>query len=241
MSKILKHLDKEEIIKRLSGGESIRKTAAWLKDKYPDNKKLHISTVSLQNFRKHNLELEGRVLKDIQEANMAKKLQQQEEGRQKQLETTNAYQDKINSIVDTHLNVANKILRLDHIIEDRMEYWYNAISTGEATPSQADKEMRQYMDRQMMLLQQYKKFIEGMADHTVDYNVNVTVMNDQVSLIRDIIREVLEEFDANTAILFMDKLSKRLNQATYSPDIVEPVNVKQLDNMQVKLLDNGDF
>ena len=58
-SKILKHPEKEEIIRRLNDGESIRKTSAWLQEKYPTNKKLWISTVSLQKFRKDNLQLES--------------------------------------------------------------------------------------------------------------------------------------------------------------------------------------
>ena len=53
--KILNHPDKEEIIKRLGEGESVRAVEKWLKKKYPANKKLWISTVSIQNFRKKNL------------------------------------------------------------------------------------------------------------------------------------------------------------------------------------------
>ena len=238
MSKILKHIDKEEIIGRLSGGESIRNINKWIKNKYPGNKKLWISTVSLQNFRKNNLELDGKVLKDIQEAAAVKQKVTMEQHRLGELETTNAYQDKINEIADTHLDVSRKILQLDAIIETRMEYWFNAIKSGEAAPQTADKELRQYMDRQLLLLQQYKKFVEGMADHTVDYNVNVTVINDQISFIRDIIKEVLEEFDSDVAMLFMDRLNQRLGHATYSPEIIEieAVDIKKID----KLIGDGD-
>ena len=38
MSKILNHPDSEEIIRRLKEGGSIRKTAEWLKQKYPKNR-----------------------------------------------------------------------------------------------------------------------------------------------------------------------------------------------------------
>jgi len=235
--KILKHPDKEDIIRMLTEGESVRKIAAYFKKKYPGTKGLQLSTVTLQNFRKSSLELDGKVLKDIQEAREVSNRKVQEVERQQALESTNAYQDKINSVAQTHLDVANKIMILDAIIEDRMEFWFNAIKDGEASPSAADKEMRQWMDRQMALLQQYKKFIEGMADHTVDYNVNVTVMNDQVSAIRDIIREVLEEFDPHISMLFMDKLNKRLGQATYTEDeVVDAVDVKVLDDMNNKLI-----
>ena len=64
--KILKHPDKEDIIRMLSDGESVRGIEAKLKEKYSNNKALWLSSVTLQKFRKDNLNLYGRVLKDIQ-------------------------------------------------------------------------------------------------------------------------------------------------------------------------------
>ena len=242
MRKIMKHPDREEIVKMLNEGESIRKVEAYLKKKHPKSKHLHLSTVTLQNFRKQHLQLEGKVLKDIQETVSTKDRQVVEEKRIEILENTNAYQDKINSIADTHLDVANKILRLDGIIESRMEYWYNAINSGEASPSQADKEMRQYMDRQMLLLQQYKKFVEGIADKTIDYNVNVSVMNDQIVLIRDAIRDVLVELDTDKAMLFMDRLSKKIGDLSYLPTQTKerPVSIAQLNSIDAEILEEDE-
>lgn len=241
MSKILRHPDKEEILKRLNDGESIRKTYAWLKEKYPNNKKLWVSTVSLQKFRKDNLQLDGKVLKDIQEAATVHQRALEEQQRTAQLESTNAYQEKINEIADTHLDVARKILQLDTIIETRMEYWFNAIKSGDALPQQADKELRQYMDRQMVLLQQYKKFIEGMADKTIEHNVNITVMNEQITLIRDVIRDTLEEFSPDTAMIFMERLNKKLNNLEYAPEQIEKVGVNNLKAIEAQVLSDEEF
>jgi hypothetical protein len=239
--KILKHPDKEEIVKRLNDGESIRKTCAWLQEKYPTNKKLWISTVSLQKFRKDNLQLDGKVLKDIQEAVVIQNRALEEQQREIQLESTNAYQDKINQIANTHLDVANKIMQLDGIIEDRMEYWFNAIKSGEADPRLADKEMRGYMDRQMALLQQYKKFIEGMADKTVEHNVNITVMNEQIAVIRDVIRGIIEEFNPDLAMVFMEKLNASLNNLEYLPKVSGGVDSKELRAIEAQVIsEDGD-
>jgi len=240
MSKILKHPEKEEIIKRLNDGQSIRAVAKWIKEKYPNNKKLQLSTVTLQSFRKKNLQLKGKVLKDIQEAAVVQQRAIEEQQRQAQLESTNAYQDKINNIADTHLDVANKILQLDSIIENRMEYWFNAISNGEASPEQADKQLRSYMDRQMAMLQQYKKFVEGMADKTVEHNVNITVMNEQIVVIRDVIRDVMLEFNPDIAMMFMEKLNKRLNGLEYNSIPAEEVNTTALNVIEAQVLSDED-
>lgn len=240
MSKILRHLDKEEIIEKLSEGESIRAVEKWLKEKYPTNKKLWVSTVSLQKFRKDNLQLDGKVLKDIQEASVVQNRAIEEQQRQVQLESTNAYQDKINKIAGTHLDVASKIMQLDSIIEDRMEYWFNSIKTGEADPKTADKELRGFMDRQMALLQQYKKFVEGMSDYTVEHNVNITVMNEQITIIRDVIRDVIGEFNPDLAMVFMEKLNNRLNNLEYLPQIPSKVSNKELQMIEAQVLSEVD-
>jgi len=236
----MKHPDKEEIIRMLNNGESVRKVSAWTQEKYPTNKSLHLSTVTLQKFRKDNLQLEGKVLKDIQEAATVQQRALEEQQRQVQLESTNAYQNAISEIAGTHLDVARKILQLDKIIEDRMEYWFNAIKSGDATPQQADKEMRQYMDRQMMLLQQYKKFIEGIADKTIEHNVNITVMNEQIAVIRDVIRDVISEFSPDLAMIFMEKLNRRLNTLEYAPPKTEVIDGKELKAIEAEVLSDEE-
>lgn len=240
-SKILNHPDKEEIISRLNSGSSIRKTCAWLKEKYPNNKKLWISTVSLQHFRKTRLELDGKILRDIQDAAAVQQRAIDEQQKQALLEQTNAYRDKIDAIASTHLDTAKKILQLDAIIESRIEYWFNAIKNGDAVAQQGDKQLQQYMDRMMNLLAQYKKFVEGMADHTVQHNVNITVMNEQISLIREVIRDVLQEFNPDVAMMFVDKLNKKLNELEYSQDIPKKLTSGDLRTIEAEILSDEEL
>ncbi|KKN39490.1 hypothetical protein LCGC14_0742950 [marine sediment metagenome] len=236
----MKHIDKEEIIEMLNSGESVRGIEAKLKKKYPNNKSMWLSSVTLQKFRKDNLQLEGRVLKDIQEAGRSQKQQLEEKDRQKSLEASGAYKKKLNEIVDSKLDVARKILQLDAVIETRMEYWFNAVASGEESASKGDKELRQFIDRQIVLLGQYKKFVEGMADKTIDYNVNITVMNEQIGIIRDVIRECIADFESEKAMLFMERLNKRLENTSYRPqEIPEPVKLEDLHEAEFELVD-GD-
>lgn len=236
MSKILNHPDKDEIIYKLSTGDSVRSMATWLKEKYPDNKKLWISSVSLQKFRKNKLQLEGKVLKDIQEGERVKNQMLTEQDRQDKLEASNAYKKKINEIVDSKLDVARRILQLDKIMESRIEYWFNAVASGEETAIKGDKELRSFMDSMMNLMGQYKKFVEGMADRTVDYNVNVNVMNDQISIIQDVIRECISTFDQEQAALFMEKLQHRLGETSYRPQITERIELEDLQSAEFEEL-----
>lgn len=225
--KILRHPDKEEIIEALSNGESVRKIEADIKEKYPRNKKLWLSSVTLQSFRKKNLQLDGKVLRDIQEAKQLKEQQEREQKKQEQLEASAAYRKKINEIADSKLDVARRILELDRVIESRMEYWFNAVASGEEVASKGDKELRQFIDRQMNLLAQYKKFVEGLADKTVEHNINVTVVNDQLRVIRDVIRECIGELDPAAALVFMEKLENRLNNTSYRANMMPTVKLEE--------------
>jgi hypothetical protein len=230
--KVLKHPDKEEIITLLTNGASVRELEAKYKEKYKNSKHLWLSSVTLQSFRKNYLKLEGKVLKDIQETGRVQQQVVEEQSRQKQLQSSDAYNKKLNEIVDSKLDVARKILQLDKVIETRMEYWFNAVASGEETASKGDKELRQFMDRQMMLLGQYKKFVEGMADKTVDYNVNITVMNDQISLIRDSIRDCIAEMNPEQGMMFMEKLNRRMNSLSYRPNNELPPAIIRLEELQ---------
>jgi len=229
--KVLKHPDKEEIITALNDGTSVRELEAKLKEKYPGNKNLWLSSVTLQAFRKNYLKLDGKVLKDLQETGRVQKQQVEEQGRQQQLEKSDAYNKKLNEIVDTKLDVSRKILQLDKIIDSRLEYWYNVVSTGEESAAKGDKELRLFMDRQMALLAQYKKFVEGLADRTVDYNVNVTVINDQINLIRDVIRECITELRPEDGMILLERINTKVRGLTYRPNELAPPTVK-LEDLQ---------
>lgn len=235
--KILRHPDKNKIIKRLTEGQSVEEVFNWLSKKRKDEPKLQISRATLQGFRRDHLQLEGKVLQDIQKA----KTQGVEPKRAKEtlriVESSTAYKDKINAIADTHLDVAKKLIQSASIMEERMEYWYNAVKSGEQSPDGADKQMRQWMDRQMNLFQQYKKFVEGMADKTIDYNISVTVLNDQIEMIKSVIKEVLMELDAETSVLFMEKFNRKLTNIQYNPDKPEGVDVKALNAVNAEIID----
>ena len=229
----MKHPDKEEIISKLTNGESVRNVEAWLKEKYPKNENLWVTSVTLQGFRKANLQLEGKVLKDIQEAGKLQKQKTEECVKLQQLEMSDAYKKKINEIADTKLDVARRILELDSLIEDRMEYWFNAIKSGDEKASTGDKELRLYMDRMMNLMTQYKKLVEGLADKTIDHNVNITIVNDQINIIRDVIRECMLEISPEQAMLFMDKMNKRMNELNYRPLDVAPLKLDDLQEAEI--------
>ena len=68
-NKVLRHPDKEEIIKMLLNGESVKEVERWIKKKHPRSRRLQISYMTLQKFRAENLNLKGDVLDGLCAAN----------------------------------------------------------------------------------------------------------------------------------------------------------------------------
>ena len=235
--KVMKHIDREEIIARLTGGESVRSVESWLKEKYPKSKHLWITLPTLQGFRKDYLKLDGKVLKDLQETGKLQRRQEEEIERQQTLAMSNAYQKRLLEITDSKLDVARKILEMVAILDDRIEYHYNAVKSGEEVAAKGDKELREFMDRMMNLLPQWKKFVDGLADKTVDYNVNVTVVNDQINIIRDVIRECIAEMAPEQAMMFMDRLNRKMSELNYRPVDVAPIKIEDLQEAEIEPLD----
>lgn len=114
--KIMNHPDKDEIVQRLIGGDSVRLIASWLKNKYPNSSRNQISYISLQSFRKNFLHMEADALKEIQKQRKDMQLQRRQDLQQEAVHKTAAYQVGLaNYVQDSIIDYNQEILGL---IED---------------------------------------------------------------------------------------------------------------------------
>ena len=111
--KITNHPDKDEIVEKLIAGDSLRQIESWLKNKYPNRSKLHVSYITLQKFRKNHLNIEGDVLKELQKERRALQVAKRQEQQQEQIQQISTYQvGKANYLQDSLINYNDEILRL---------------------------------------------------------------------------------------------------------------------------------
>lgn len=202
--KILFHPDKDLIIKKLLDGESLKSVEAWLTKKYPSQKRLKISWITLQKFRKEHLNLHGDLLNDIQNA----KNGSTELAIKDALSKSTHYQDKINEIADEKLDVSRKLKEMDKIVSARMEFYYNTLASAEGGLKE-DRMMLEYMREYRSILESWKKFIEGHADKKIEHNININVVNEQLNVLKGIVFEVLQEMDPMLVTIFVEKLNRR--------------------------------
>ncbi len=208
-SKVLKHPDKEDIISKLLNGESLKDVERWLAKKYPRKKRLHISYMTLQKFRKEHLNLEGEVLEDIKNKRKVRSKAEDDAEQQMIIASSNAYQEKINEIVETEVDVTRRLLEMEKLIASRMEYYYNLLALGGDIKD--DKVFLEYINAMRNLLQDWKKYIEGFKDIRVENNINVMVVNQQVNILKESVCEVLSELDPEKIPLFIERVDQKLN------------------------------
>jgi hypothetical protein len=208
-AKVLLHPDKEEIIKKLLDGVSLKKIELWLKKKYPKRTRLHISWVTLQKFRTEHLNLHGEVLEDIKVTKKLKDSESIDQYTKDVIAKSSHYQNKINEIASSELDATKRLLEMDKLINSRLVYYFNLLESGKGEIRE-DKVFLEYIKEYRAILESWKKFVEGHADKKIEHNINISVVNEQVNVLKGIIFEVLQEMSPQLVPAFVDKLNSRL-------------------------------
>lgn len=216
-NKVLVHPERKEIIRRLTEGESVKSVERWLKSKHPKSKRLQVSYMTLQKFRKEYLKLEGKVLDDIKQAKAERDETTRSMETQMIIANAPSYIEKINEIADSELDVTRKLLELEKILSSRLEFYYNEIANGGTIKE--DKIFLDYIDRYKGVLQDWKKYVEGVADQKIEHNVSIQVVNDQATILKEVIFETLREINQAELIpVFVSKLSTKMGQLEHGSE-----------------------
>mgnify|MGYP006416508989 FL=1 len=208
-NKVVKHPDREIIIKKLLDGESVKSVDAWLKTKYPKQTRYHISYVTLQKFRKENLDLHGSVLDAVKNARADADKDANDLVTRNIIAQSDSYQKKINEIADVELDVSRKLREMDALVTSRLEFYYDSLASGNGDIKH-DRVFLEYLNMYKGILQDWKKYIDGVADKTIEHNININVVNEQVNVIKSIVFEVLQELDPKLIPIFLEKVNGRM-------------------------------
>ncbi len=212
-NKVLNHPEREDIIKKLVNGESVKEVEKWLRKKHPRTNRLQISYATLQKFRKDHLHIEGDVLDKIKQAKKEQTLESGELETKAIIAASSAYQDKINEIVSNELDSNKKLLEMSALITSRMEYYFNSLNDG--TNIQKDRMFLDLIGAQRGLVQDWKKYVEGVADQKIEHNININVINEQVTVLKSIVFEVLQEMSPELIPIFVEKMNSKLENTKY--------------------------
>ncbi len=218
LNKVLIHPEKEEIIKRLLQGESVKEIELWLKSRHPKKRKLWISYATLQKFRKNHLQLEGDILEDIKAAKKDITYDSVALEARAILGASSSYQKKINEIVDNKLDADRKMLEMMALTSSRLEYYFNILQDPKYSGIKEDKMLVELLNLQRGLVQDWKKYVDGVADQKIEHTFNINIVNEQVSVLKNIVFQVLQEMNPELIPVFMEKVNSRLLDLNYGTD-----------------------
>ena len=206
----MRHPDKEEIIKMLLNGESVKEVERWIKKKHPRSKRLQISYMTLQKFRAESLNLKGDILDDIKNRRAEGQKQDEVLEQKMMIEASSAYQEKIDEIASAELDVTRRLLEMDKLVTSRIEFYYNLLQQGGSIKE--DKIFLEYINTLKSLMQDWKKYIEGVADQKIEHNINFNVINTQVSVLKDSVCEILQDIQPELIPVFLDRVNDKIQK-----------------------------
>lgn len=225
--KILNHPDKDLIIKKLLEGESLRSIEEWLKERHDDSK-LHVTFVTLQKFRKENLNVEGEYLEDLKEIRRAKDKADAEEERKAEIKKSSAYKEKLEEIVDAEIDVTRRLLEMEALVNSRLEYYFNILQAGGSI--REDKIFIEYINLLRGVMNDWMKFIEGHTDNKVEHNININIVMQQITIIKNVVNEILSEIQPEVVPVFIEKLNQKLDVMDYEQE-VKRNEIPQIDGI----------
>ena len=222
--KVLAHPDKENIIKLLLEGESVKSVESWLKEKYPRKKRMHISYMTLQKFRSDHLNLRGEVLDDIKNRRIEVDKEAAEAEARMIVKNSSAYLQKIDEIASTELDVAKRLLEMDALINSRIEFYFNVLQNGGSIKE--DKVFIDYINTMKSLMQDWKKYIEGFADQKIEHNININVINEHARILRESVMDILSELHPELVSKFVTRLNSRLSGFNSDLNIIDVTEIE---------------
>jgi len=229
-NKVFTHPEREDIIKKLLNGESVKGVESWLKKKHPRKKRLQISYATLQKFRKEHLGVHGEVLENLKAAKKEQDEASDTLNARAIIAQSSAYQKKLDEIVTTELDANRKILEMLTLVSSRVEHYFNTVEVNPDLKS--DKMLIDLLNTQRGLVQDWKKYVEGVADQRIEHNVNVTVVNEQITVLKSIVFEVLQDLDSSLIPLFVEKVNAKLTNTQHDSQSYKEYN--QLEVIDAK-------
>lgn len=212
-SKIQNHPDKDEIVEKLIAGVAVRKIDSWLKQKYPHNKKLHVSYMSLQSYRKNYLNIEGTVIKDLQQKRkdlqQAKRLEQQQE----EVKSSVVYQQGLNSFVqDSLLDYNAEILKMMEEINDGID---NLKELNQQKSSHLNHQaLASYLEKYKAVIEMHHKMVQAQEKKAGDQlEQDYEVLTKKIEVLTDAVKQAFNETNPEGLPVFLQIVKEKMNEA----------------------------
>jgi hypothetical protein len=259
--RVANHPDREEIIKQLLAGSSAKEVSQWLTEKYPDSDEHHLAHTVLQHFRKTYLDLDRSTINALRREKKKKELglpnnpnvsafidkgdwteEERNQNIAKVLMSSPTYQQKLKESIGAALDGPMLLKQLTSLLQARLEVYFNEIASGTTVGDtlKADKMFAEYVSLFKDVVKDYKKVEQDYNSVPDEGTIDLDVVHKMIGVVRDTVKEMFGQIDANLALEFTDRLHTNLSVMRYeipkTPNLVEKAErmVKQIDKIKAE-------
>ncbi len=231
--KILSHPDREEIISKLIIGIPNQDIHDWLGAKYstPAESQFVLSVNMLKtfqgtylNFYQDMMQDLGKVKNKVEDADFAALIK-----------GNPSYHDALVKVANTELDIETVMAKMATNVELRVSQVFDAI---QADPSnintKVDRLLIDYVEVLGNLLDKYYKWKEKPADQTIQHNINIQIVDQQIGILHDAIKEVLSQMDLEASMYFMEIVHEKMSKLKMADPEAAPTQEMKL--VEAKLL-----
>lgn len=244
--KILDHPSADLIVRLLKQGEGVRSVATKIKEMYPNDKTKHLTFVTLEAFRKEHLNIEGDALQIIKETQRERKIVREDRNlynkEHAKLKKLPSYQEKLEEAIDLHIDIKQQLANLHTLMTARMETIFDKLANGEGSATTDEQNLQRYFQNYILILEKWAKYIDKVADYTVETNVNITVIEKQMTVLREAVWEIMKEMEPIMASKFLEKLDNKMKEINFRQD--NKTNFQEIHNdikvLNAKIEENND-
>lgn len=243
-AKILNHLDRDEIISKLSIGILPQDIHDWLKGKYSlaGERKYVLSIQALKSFQSNYFDFYQTLKNDFATVRAAPLATTD----QLDLAVKNnpSYKNALVGVLNEEIDLKAAISRLCIAVETRLgqihdiiqEEYYN---DPRSINVKVDRLMIEYINAFSPLLEKANKIINEAPDQIVQHNVTVQHIDQHIGVFYEAIRETLSEMNLEHSMVFMESFNAKLKKL--QDPAMTPVNrlqeVKALNSTITAVLD----
>lgn len=217
LKKIIEHPDKDEIISKLIIGISSKDIYDWLSAKYSNvnEAKFIISEKSIKSFKDNYLDIYSLIKEDLAKTKVAL-ANSAEDDLNLSISNLPAYKKIVLKTVNEELDIRKIIKQLCFVIEHRLAQVFDEIEENPRDiDPKVDKVLTEYALTLSGILEKYHKFTEAPADHIVQNNVTLNVVDQHSSIFHDIIKNILCEIDVDASLYFVERYNQEMSKVKF--------------------------
>jgi hypothetical protein len=212
MKKILDHPDREELISKMILDVPINQIVDALKARYTTSaeKKFVIGATTLKQFKENYLDMYQMLQDDIQNTKLATL------GTEVELELAvkdnPTYKSKMMSLASQEIDVRKTIAQLATAIEVRFGQIFDSIQEDPRNiNTKVDRMLVEYAEVLSGILEKFWKFTEAPNPNiATQNNISIQIIDSQVMVIQEAIKETLSLLDIESSMLFMENLNEKM-------------------------------